>query len=349
MKQGLTRWARYAIAVLAHHSGADFLYRKTSGAGLVVLMMHRLRDEHDPYPLSLSKASFGSITGWLLQRRMLVDMSSGLAALEQPGHAQVSYALTFNDGYRDNLALLDPALADASHQPVPAIIYVATRHIGQQPIWAYQLQHAVASHTRSRLDLGELGLGCFDLSLAFEQERLYQLLPPRLKQLEPAQLQAWMDKVIAQLQPHSLPWKGEMLDWSEVGTLQEKGIQIGAHTRHHVILDRTDADTARNEIEGSKTDIAAATGRVPLHFAYPNGSTGDFSERDVALVREAGFSTAVTTVEGTNRRGADPYRLLRHNVHESRYRAPGGQLSPALFFSETSGLLGWLRMRRAAA
>ena len=75
----------------------------------------------------------------------------------------------------------------------------------------------------------------------------------------------------------------------------------------------------------------------------------DFGERDVRTVREAGFSTAVTTVEGTNRRNADPYRLLRHNVHEQRYRAPSGRLSPALFFSETSGLLGWLRLRRAAA
>lgn len=349
MKRGLNAWARYAIAVFAHHSGADSLYRKLSGGGLVVLMMHRLRDEHDPYPLSLSKSSFGKITGWLRRRRILVDMPSGLAALDQPGHAKVSYALTFDDGYRDNLSLLDPAFADASHQPVPAIVYVATRHVGQQPIWAYQLQHALASHTRSRLDLGELGLGCFDLSQAFDHDRLYQLLPPRLKLLEPGQLQTWMDGIIDQLQPHSLPAQGEMLEWSDIQALQEKGIHIGAHTRHHVILERTDAQTARNEIEGSKTDITAATGRVPLHFAYPNGSSGDFSERDVCIVREAGFSTAVTTMEGTNRRGADPYRLLRHNVHESRYRAPGGQLSPALFFSETSGLLGWLRMRRAAA
>ena len=39
MKRKFATWLRYVIAVLAHHSGADFLYRKLGGAGLVVLML----------------------------------------------------------------------------------------------------------------------------------------------------------------------------------------------------------------------------------------------------------------------------------------------------------------------
>jgi len=109
-----------------------------------------------------------------------------------------------------------------------------------------------------------------------------------------------------------------------------------------------DANRARAEITGSQADIAAALAAAPAHFAYPNGGPADFSDRDVAIVREAGFRTAVTSIEGVNRRGVDPYRILRHNVHEERYRAPFGHLSEALFFSETSGVLGWLRTRRAA-
>ena len=349
MKRRLLPWLRYAIAVVAHHSGADSLYRKMGGTGLVVLMLHRLRDEHDPYPLSLSKASFGKIVGWLRESRCLVDMESGLRQLNSYGSPGISYALTFDDGYHDNLALLDSNFLDTAGQPAPAIIYVATHHVGKEPIWAYQLQHAVQAHTRNRLDLGRLGLGQFDLTHAFDQERLYQQLPPKLKQLAPLQLQAQIDQIIEQLQPQPRSMQGEMLGWQDVRQLQESGIQIGAHTRNHVILGRSDAQTAHQEIAGSKADIATATHRIPTHFAYPNGSVADFSERDVRMVKDAGFSTAVTTIEGTNRRGADPYRLLRHNVHEQRYRAPSGKLSRALFFSETSGLLGWLRLRRTAA
>ena len=349
MKRRLIAWLRYAIAVTAHHSGADFLYRRFGGPGLVVLMLHRLRDEHDPYPLSMSKASFWRIAGWLREQHSLVDLDTGLGRLNGNGSYGISYALTFDDGYHDNLALLEADARDAAHPSVPAIVYVATGHVGKEPIWAYQLQHAVEAHTRSHLDLGRLGLGQFDLTQAFDRERLYLLLPPRLKLLQPFQLQAQLDEIIEQLQPQPSVVQGEMLDWQDIRALQAGGIMIGAHTRHHVILSRADAQTARHEILGSQTDIAAATHRFPAHFAYPNGSADDFSERDVRMVREAGFSTAVTTIEGTNRRGADPYRLLRHNVHERRYRSPSGRLSRALFFSETSGLLGWLRLRRAAA
>ena len=349
MKRKFIAWLRYAIAVTAHHSGADFLYRKYSGAGLVVLMLHRLRDEHDPYPLSMSRTSFKQITSWLRERNALVDLDTGLGRVNETGRSGTSYALTFDDGYHDNLALLESGAMDAAHPPIPAIVYVATGHVGKAPIWAYQLQHAVEAHTRSRLDLGRLGLGQFDLAHAFDRERLYLQLPARLKLLQPHQLQLQLDAIMEQLQPQPSIPQGEMLDWQDIRALQAGGVTIGAHTRHHVILSRTDAQTAHQEILGSQADITAATHHMPTHFAYPNGSAADFSERDVRMVREAGFSTAVTTIEGTNRRGADPYRLLRHNVHERRYRSPSGRLSRALFFSETSGLLGWLRLRRAAA
>lgn len=349
MKYRLAPWLRYTIAMVAHYSGADSLYRRMGSSGLVVLMLHRLRDEHDPYSLSLSKASFGKIVSWLRERHSLVDLESGLRQLNGHGSSGISYALTFDDGYHDNLALLDSDFTDAAGEPVPAIVYIATSHVGKEPIWAYQLQYAVETHTRSRLDLGPLGLGQFDISQAFDCERLYLLLPPRLKQLQLLQLQAQMEQIIGQLQPQPWPVQGEMLDWQDIRALQESGVQIGAHTRHHVILNRADAQTAHEEILGSRADIVTATRHMPAQFAYPNGSTTDFSERDVRIVREAGFSTAVTTIEGTNRRGADPYKLLRHNVHERRYRVPSGRLSRALFFSETIGLLGWLRLRRSAA
>lgn len=347
--QRLLGWARYAIALGAHHSGVDFLYRRLTGAGLVVLMLHRLRDEHDPYPLSTSKATFRQLMDWLRENQALVGLEDGLHALSDPRQSQVNYAVTFDDGYRDNLWLLDMADIEGQRDAVPAIVYVATQHVGGEPIWAYRLQHAVESRTRERLDLGMLGLGHFDLSEAIDRERLYTLLPPRLKQLEPLELEARVDDIVEQTRPQpAATGQGEMLDWQEIRELDTRGVRIGAHTRNHVLLSRVDAHTAQVEIAGSQADIARALDTPPLHFAYPNGGASDFGERDVRIVREAGFATAVTSIEGTNRRGVDPYRILRHNVHEARYRAPSGRLSRALFFSETSGLLGWIRSLRAA-
>lgn len=338
------RWPQYLFALCAHYSGLDHLYRRMSGAGLVVLMLHRLRDEPDPYPLSMSRTSLRELLDWLRHRDALVSLDEGLRQLGGCGAARLNYAITFDDGYRDNLQLIDEALGT-----VPAVIYLVTSHIGGEPIWVYRITHAVEKRSRDHLDLGELGLGHFDLADAVDRERLYALLPPRLKQFTPAQLEASIANVFAQTQPQPVPEeRREMLDWEDVRRLDAHGILIGGHTCTHVLLSQIDGATARVEITQSHQRIATELGSPPRHFAYPNGGPDDFSERDVRLARDAGFQTAVTTIEGVNRHGVDAFRLLRYNVHETRYRAPTGRLSEALFFSETSGLLGWLRSFRTA-
>ncbi len=342
MTHELRAWLRYLLALASHYSGLDWLYRRLSGSGLVILMLHRLRDEQDPYPLSVSRAQLRQIVGWLRTRGALVALGEGLRELSPVAPQRVHYALTFDDGYRDNLGLIDANLG-----PVPAVVYVATGHIGGEPIWAYRLVHAVESRSRNQIDLGGLGLGHFDLSLADDRRRLYTLLPPRLKRLEPAELEAWVDRVCEQARPRPLPHEDrEMLEWSDVRRLAAGGVEIGGHTCSHAILSRLDEAAASEEIGLSRASIATELGAPPRHFAYPNGGNDDFGERDVRLVREAGFETATTSIEGINRPGADPYRLLRFNVYEDRFRSPSGNLSKALFFSETSGMLGWLRSWR---
>lgn len=343
MIERLTRWPRYALAISAHYSGLDVLYRRLSGAGLVVLMLHRLRDEQDPYPLSMSRRSLRELVTWLRRRHVLVGLDEGLQTLAAGDGAATNYAITFDDGYHDNLSLIDEVMG-----PVPAVVYVATDQIGGDPIWVYRLTQAVELRTRDHLDLGSLGLGHFNLAEPEERERLYALLPPRLKQFKPVELNACIDEVFRQTQPAAVPDENrEMLDWEEVRRLDAHGVRIGAHTCNHVLLSRVDADTAREEIFASHERIAREVGAPPRHFAYPNGGKGDFGTRDIELARSAGFKTAATSIEGVNRPDTDHFQLLRYNVHEDRFRAPSGELSEALFFSETSGLLGWLRAWRA--
>ncbi|MBB1087411.1 polysaccharide deacetylase family protein [Lysobacter sp. SG-8] len=340
----MTAWIRYLIAIGCHYSGLDALYRRLSGAGLVVLMLHRLRGEDDPFPLSISSDTFGQIVAWLRDDRKLVSLDEGLSHLDRPRGTTTLYAVTLDDGYRDNLNLLSPPL-----DGVPATVYLATDHIGADPIWAYQLVTAVRCRRQDLLDLGHLGLGRFDLSDAHERRRALAILPPLLKQLPHERFQEVLDGVFAQLQPRTREAsEREMMDWDDVRTLDRNGIDLGGHTRGHVLLSRVDAATAQAEIEGCTDQIAQVLHKRPRHFAYPNGTAEDFGPRDVELVRRAGYVSATTSIEGVNRTQTDRYRLLRFNVHESRYRTPSGALSPALFFSESSGLLGLMRKMASA-
>lgn len=340
----LRKWLRYLIAMTAHYSGMDTLYRRVGGSGLVILMLHRIRNTQDPFPLSTTMASFSRIVGWLREGGMLVSLDQGLAELEQPDSRKLNFALTFDDGYYDNLRVLNPALA-----PVPAIIYIATSHIGGESLWVYRLIFAVEHRKHDVLDLGELGLGHFDLSDEGDRTRLYALLPERLKLLAPAEIEDWIGSIYSQTQADLPPSvQRDMLDWKDVHRLHDSGIGIGAHTCNHVLLSMVDDDTAREEIFDSARSIASKIGAFPPHFAYPNGGAGDFTERDMQLVREAGFKTAATSIEGVNRAGVDLFRLLRINVDEDRFQSPNGSFSKALFFSETCGLLSWLRDKRMA-
>ena len=69
----------------------------------------------------------------------------------------------------------------------------------------------------------------------------------------------------------------------------------------------------RHELAASKHELEALIQRSVISFAYPFGI---YSAEDVQLAREAGYSTAVTTVEGIDKLQPlpDPFDLKRIKV-----------------------------------
>jgi peptidoglycan/xylan/chitin deacetylase (PgdA/CDA1 family) len=337
----LRRFGRYVIALLCHYSGLDALYRRIAGGGVVILMFHRVRDDRDVLPLTITPASFWRIVDWLRDEDLDRDIEVALDELDRGELSGVRYVITFDDGYCDNLELISRG------KPPPAIVYLATGAIGAATIWPYRLANAIADRRVRAVDLRDLSLGEYDLDHDTAAEALLLHLNDQMKRLPVDALEATVDRIVERLDPTADPANpGDMLSWENVADMADAGIDIGSQTISHAIVARLPDDAARHEIEGSKQMIDERLGPAPRHFAYPNGTTDDFGDRDVALVRAAGYRTATTTVEGVNRRGADRFRLLRHNVHETRFRSPFGNLSRALFFSETSGVLGGLRSLR---
>lgn len=81
-----------------------------------------------------------------------------------------------------------------------------------------------------------------------------------------------------------------------------------AHTRFHPLLPKCTDARARDEIVGCKEDLATYYGLDIYAFAYPNG---DYCDRDVMLVKHAGYACALTIDEGSNNERDDLYRLKR--------------------------------------
>lgn len=106
------------------------------------------------------------------------------------------------------------------------------------------------------------------------------------------------------------------LTWEEVQEMHESGlVSFGSHTAGHPLLTTLTEDEAQHELIKSKQVLLAQKVVTPefISFCYPNGN---YSERLSAMVREAGYHLAVTTHNGWNHGGANPYTLKRISVHQ---------------------------------
>ena len=107
----------------------------------------------------------------------------------------------------------------------------------------------------------------------------------------------------------SLMDKSQIRDWLAAGHV------IGSHTVSHPVLTRLSVRDAKDEIQTSRKWLQDTFGVTVTHFSYP---LGVFDEQIIELVREAGYSGAVTTEFGVNHLGTDVHRLRRILAYRSR-------------------------------
>jgi peptidoglycan/xylan/chitin deacetylase (PgdA/CDA1 family) len=106
----------------------------------------------------------------------------------------------------------------------------------------------------------------------------------------------------------------EPLSWDELGRLVELGHEVGAHTRTHPNLVGLGPEAVREEVQGSRDELAARLGSEPSHFAAPYGRSDSFSAAVSTAARAAGFASCASAIRGRNTAGADVYALRRDNV-----------------------------------
>lgn len=72
-------------------------------------------------------------------------------------------------------------------------------------------------------------------------------------------------------------------------------VEIACHTAHHPNLKSMSDIDAEREIRGCFEDLVSEFGITPVSFAYPYG---EYREELFPLVKNSGFTNAVTTVDG---------------------------------------------------
>lgn len=95
-------------------------------------------------------------------------------------------------------------------------------------------------------------------------------------------------------------------------------VDFQSHGRFHPILTCCDDKECEIEIVQSRQEVHRLVGRDCLHFAFPNGNYG---EREIALLKSAGYQTARTLDVGWNDADTDPFRLKAVPVSDDSSRA----------------------------
>ncbi|HEY1023905.1 MAG TPA: polysaccharide deacetylase family protein [Sphingobacteriaceae bacterium] len=91
-------------------------------------------------------------------------------------------------------------------------------------------------------------------------------------------------------------------------------VNMEAHTMFHPCLPNCTDLQARTEIFGSKETLEHQFGLRIKALAYPNG---DYTEREIALTKEAGYRCGVTVDAGFNTIASDLYKLRRIDTNDT--------------------------------
>ncbi|MDN5203140.1 polysaccharide deacetylase family protein [Fulvivirgaceae bacterium BMA10] len=94
----------------------------------------------------------------------------------------------------------------------------------------------------------------------------------------------------------------------------KKAVNMQGHTLFHPCLPRCSDKEAKEEISESKKILEDEFGLNINALAYPNG---DYSDRDIELAKDAGYTCAVTVDAGFNTLDTDLFRLKRLSVSDS--------------------------------
>lgn len=85
-------------------------------------------------------------------------------------------------------------------------------------------------------------------------------------------------------------------------------IDIGAHTVHHISLKGQSLARVQYEVDESKTMLEQAYHLKVYSFAYPYGS---FDQQTIDVVKQAGFTTAASTIPGIEQSTQNRFFLYR--------------------------------------
>jgi peptidoglycan/xylan/chitin deacetylase (PgdA/CDA1 family) len=279
-----------------------------------ILLYHRVAEPAtDPFELAVSSRRFLEhleVLEALGRVRSLAELVRDLGSRRR---GRASFALTFDDGYHDNLSAAKPIL---EKRGAPATVFVTSGFVGGQPFWWDELVELLLDDTSppGRIELTLDGVSRSWNVATTARRRVFDEVWELLQGLDDDARRRALAALRAQLCASSHA-AGRSLTVAELAELARgELVSIGAHTRTHPLLARLSDGAARAEVAGSKEWLEDVLDEPVTAFSYPYGGSDHYGRNAVEIVRAAGFELACSGEPGPVTRGCDPLQLPRVTV-----------------------------------
>ncbi|MDE0688531.1 MAG: polysaccharide deacetylase family protein [Candidatus Poribacteria bacterium] len=218
-------------------------------------------------------AVFARHIAYLLRHYTVISLDTLVSAIHQKDFSRIpakSVVITIDDGHADNIKLL-PLFKQYRICPT---LFVCTQIVDTHRHFWFKVEEQSKA----------------------EREKLKRL--PNVERL------AFL-KHTADFEPEKTYPERQALNIAEMKEMIAD-VDFQPHTQFHPILPHCTEAECRQEILGSKLDLEKLLDIECSHFSYPNG---DYTEREIEIVKTAGFRSARTTDIGWNTQKTAPYRL----------------------------------------
>lgn len=300
----------------------------------VILMYHRVAAPRcDPWGLSVTPEQFRDQLRALRESRAILSLDDLVAGLEAGSLPPRATALTFDDGYADNVLVAKPMLEELQ---IKATFFVATGPIvSSGPFWWDELARLVlTSSQEADFEVSLAGEGYafawpaqpqppadlagwrFGQSTSDPRRLAFARLWSSLQRLPEAERTAAIETLrdrIGEVERSAGDLDARPMTQDMLRAATSPFVSLGAHGRSHVPLVTLPPPARRDELLLARNELAALAGvPPPTGLAYPHGSH-DAATRQMAV--EAGYQWAVTTRPARiNRTRFDRFALPRLTV-----------------------------------
>jgi len=325
MKHRLKMFLRESVARLVYHTPLWRLCDLLAPRRLLVLAGHCVEAPSNAFlapEMKIREETLEELLSWLQRRFQATRVAEGWAQL-QGSSGKSLFALSMDDGYRDNLTHLLPLTVRLD---VPVTIYLESRPLeGEKVNWMHKFFWLL-----ERMEVTKIGHRYGELTKIERDDILTNqivaagidvvyLWKKMLKyDVDPLERDRVMDLIYVEAGGDEAALCADLyLDKDGARSLAKAGWELGGHTISHHSVSTLDEDAQRREIIGGREALISELGAGCESFAYPFGRRWDFDETSVSLAREAGFECAVTTHAGVNTKASDAYRLNRWMIDGS--------------------------------